>query len=67
MRLRYRNPWPAGHCAPCDSQVIRVRGSADALSRFSVPLLPNTLEQDHRWVKRLVNLGLGFGTFHTAQ
>jgi transposase-like protein len=29
--------------------------------------LNNVLEQDHRRVKRLVNLGLGFGTFHTAQ
>jgi transposase, IS6 family len=29
--------------------------------------LNNVVEQDHRWVKRLVNLGLGFGTFHTAQ
>ena len=28
--------------------------------------LTNVVEQDHRRVKRLVNLGLGFGTFHTA-
>jgi transposase-like protein len=29
--------------------------------------LNNVVEQDHRWVKRLVNLGLGVGTFRTAQ
>jgi transposase, IS6 family len=29
--------------------------------------LNNMLEQDHRFVKRQVNLGLGFGGFHTAQ
>jgi IS6 family transposase len=29
--------------------------------------LNNVIEQDHRFVKRLVNLGLGFGTFATAQ
>ena len=25
------------------------------------------IEQDHQFVKRLVNPGLGFGAFHTAQ
>jgi transposase, IS6 family len=29
--------------------------------------LNNVIEQDHRFVKRRVNLGLGFGTFATAQ
>lgn len=29
--------------------------------------LNNVVEQDHRFVKRQVNLGLGFGGFHTAQ
>jgi transposase, IS6 family len=29
--------------------------------------LNNVIEQDHRCVKRLVNPGLGFGAFHTAQ
>jgi transposase, IS6 family len=29
--------------------------------------LNNVVEQDHRRVKRLVDLGLGFGTFHTAR
>jgi len=29
--------------------------------------LNNMIEQDHRFVKRLVNPGLGFGAFHTAQ
>jgi IS6 family transposase len=29
--------------------------------------LNNTVEQDHRFVKRRVNPGLGFGAFHTAQ
>jgi hypothetical protein len=43
MRLRSRNPWPAVHCAPYGSQVTQVRGSTDPLSRFSVPLFPNTL------------------------
>jgi Haloacid dehalogenase-like hydrolase len=36
------HPWPAVPCAPYGSQVIRVRENADALSRFSVPLFPNT-------------------------
>jgi transposase-like protein len=27
----------------------------------------HTIEQDHRFVKRLVNPGLGFGAFSTAQ
>ena len=30
-------------------------------------LLNNIVEQDHRRVKRLVRLGLGFGSFHTAR
>jgi hypothetical protein len=46
MRLRSRNPWPAVPCAPYGSQVTQVKGSADALSRFSVPLFPNTLFPD---------------------
>ncbi len=29
--------------------------------------LNNVVEQGHRFVKRLVNPGLGFGAFHTAQ
>jgi transposase, IS6 family len=29
--------------------------------------LNNVMEQDHRFVKRRVNPGLGFGAFHTAQ
>jgi IS6 family transposase len=29
--------------------------------------LNNVIEQDHRFVKRRVNSGLGFGAFHTAQ
>jgi transposase, IS6 family len=29
--------------------------------------LNNIVEQDHRLVKRLVNPGLGFGSFDTAQ
>jgi IS6 family transposase len=29
--------------------------------------LNNVVEQDHRFVKRRVNSGLGFGSFHTAQ
>jgi IS6 family transposase len=29
--------------------------------------LNNIIEQDHQFVKRLVNPGLGFGAFHTAQ
>jgi transposase, IS6 family len=29
--------------------------------------LNNFIEQDHRFVKRRVNPGLGFGAFHTAQ
>ena len=29
--------------------------------------LNNVVEQDHRFVKRRVNPGLGFGSFHTAQ
>jgi transposase, IS6 family len=29
--------------------------------------LNNVVEQDHRFVKRRVNSGLGFGAFHTAQ
>jgi IS6 family transposase len=29
--------------------------------------LNNVVEQDHRFVKRQVNRGLGFGGFHTAQ
>jgi transposase, IS6 family len=29
--------------------------------------LNNVLEQDHRFVKRRVNAGLGFGAFDTAQ
>jgi transposase-like protein len=29
--------------------------------------LNNVVEQDHRFVKRRVNHGLGFGAFHTAQ
>jgi transposase, IS6 family len=29
--------------------------------------LNNVVEQDHRFVKRRVNPGLGFGAFHTAQ
>jgi transposase, IS6 family len=29
--------------------------------------LNNVVEQDHRFVKRQMNLGLGFGGFHTAQ
>ena len=29
--------------------------------------LNNMIEQDHLFVKRLVNPGLGFGAFHTAQ
>ena len=29
--------------------------------------LNNVIEQDHRFVKRRVNPGLGFGAFHTAQ
>jgi transposase, IS6 family len=29
--------------------------------------LNNVIEQDHRFVKRRVNPGLGFGTFTTAQ
>jgi hypothetical protein len=27
MPLRHRNSWPAAHCTPCGSQVIKVRGS----------------------------------------
>ena len=27
----------------------------------------NVVEQDHRFMKRRVNPGLGFGAFHTAQ
>ena len=27
----------------------------------------HTIEQDHRFMKRLVNPGSGFGAFHTAQ
>jgi transposase, IS6 family len=29
--------------------------------------LNNVVEQDHRFIKRRVNPGLGFGAFHTAQ
>jgi IS6 family transposase len=29
--------------------------------------LNNMLEQDHRFINRRVNPGLGFGAFHTAQ
>jgi transposase-like protein len=29
--------------------------------------LNNVVEQDHRFVKRCVNPGLGFGAFHAAQ
>jgi len=29
--------------------------------------LNNVIEQDHRFVERRVNPGLGFGAFHTAQ
>ncbi len=29
--------------------------------------LNNVVEQDHRFVRRQVNIGLGFGGFHTAQ
>ncbi|MDZ4876988.1 MAG: IS6 family transposase ISAcma1 [Chroococcidiopsis cubana SAG 39.79] len=29
--------------------------------------LNNLVEQDHRFIKRLVNLGLGFKSFHTAR
>ena len=31
-----------------------------------VKYLNNILEQDHRFIKRLVNPGLGFKSFHTA-
>src|SRR5215813_5097578 len=33
----------------------------------SCKYLNNVVEQDHRFVKRRVNPGLGFGAFHTAQ
>jgi transposase-like protein len=29
--------------------------------------LNNTVEQDHRFIKRLVNPGMGFGSFNTAR
>ena len=29
--------------------------------------LNNVIEQDHRFIKRLVRLGLGFGEFHSAK
>ncbi|MGV2831483.1 DDE-type integrase/transposase/recombinase [Myxosarcina sp. GI1(2024)] len=32
-----------------------------------VRYLNNTVEQDHRFLKRLVKPGLGFGSFHTAR
>jgi transposase-like protein len=31
-----------------------------------VKYLNNQIEQDHRWIKRLVKPGLGFGSFDTA-
>lgn len=31
-----------------------------------VKYLNNIVEQDHRFIKRLVNLGMGFGSFNTA-
>ena len=32
-----------------------------------VKYLNNIVEQDHRAIKRLVNPGMGFGSFNTAQ
>ncbi|MEM6434815.1 MAG: DDE-type integrase/transposase/recombinase [Cyanobacteria bacterium P01_D01_bin.115] len=32
-----------------------------------VKYLNNTIEQDHRRIKRVVKLGLSFGSFHTAR
>jgi len=32
-----------------------------------VKYLNNTVEQDHRFIKRLVNPGMGFGSFNTAR
>lgn len=32
-----------------------------------VKYLNNLIEQDHRFIKRRVNLGLGFGSFNTAR
>lgn len=29
--------------------------------------LNNIVEQDHRWIKRLVKLGMGFDSFNTAR
>jgi len=29
--------------------------------------LNNLIEQDHRFIKKLINPGLGLGSFHTAQ
>ena len=29
--------------------------------------LNNIVEQDHRWIKRLVKPGMGFGSFNTAR
>ena len=29
--------------------------------------LNNIVEQDHRGIKRLTNIGMGFGSFNTAQ
>jgi transposase, IS6 family len=33
----------------------------------AVKYLNNLIEQDHRFIKRLTNPGLGFGSFHTAR
>jgi transposase-like protein len=32
-----------------------------------VQYLNNIVEQDHRFIKRLVNPGMGFGSFNTAR
>jgi transposase-like protein len=35
--------------------------------RIALKYLNNIVEQDHRFIKRLVNPGMGFGSFNTAR
>ena len=51
-----RSPWPAA-----DEGVL-----PETCTLRSCKYLNNIVEQDHRFIKRLVKPGLGFGFFHTA-
>jgi transposase, IS6 family len=53
------------------AETVRLTGPTEldltAPDQAKFVICNHTIEQDHRFVKRRVNPGLGFGAFHTAQ